>query len=170
MQQNQQQQKPYQRRVHTLETQRGTVLAQIHEMRAQLIDLTVKAYAGIERRIQSKQRFIAAKWKQLLGIGMDLVAADEEIGNVWARIRLIAAGSILTTNPDNARAAAVLGEALSDPAPRVRRAALGLVAKTGGPREHEAFALLQEHVRKVSASSSPALSSRPDQTSSSGGP
>jgi hypothetical protein len=90
MQQNQQQQKPYQRRVLTLETQRGTVLAQIHEMRAQLIDLTVKAYAGIERRIQSKQRFIAAKWKQLLGIEMDLVAADEEIGNVWARIRLIA--------------------------------------------------------------------------------
>ena len=90
MQQNQQQQKPYQRRVITLETQRGTVLAQIQSKRAQLIDLTVKAYAGIERRIQSKQRFIAAKWKQLLAIEMDLAAVDEEIGDVWARIHLIA--------------------------------------------------------------------------------
>lgn len=86
----QQQQKPYQRRVMTLETQRSTVLAQIQQKRAQLVEMTVKAYAGIERRIQSKQRIIAAKWQQLLGSEMDLVAADEEIGDVWARIRLIA--------------------------------------------------------------------------------
>ena len=86
----QQQQKPYQRRVLTLETQRGSILAQIHEKRAQLVEMTVSAYAGIERRIQSKQRFIAAKWKQLLALEMDLSAADEEIGDVCASIRLIA--------------------------------------------------------------------------------
>lgn len=90
MQQQQQQQKPYQRRVITLETQRNTVQEQIQQKRTQLVDLTVRAYASIERRILSKQRFISAKWQKLLAIEMDLTATDEEIGDVWARIRLIA--------------------------------------------------------------------------------
>jgi hypothetical protein len=45
-----------------------------------------------------------------------------------------------------------------------------LVAKTGSPREHEAFALLQEHVGKVTASSCSALSSGPPRAPSSAGP
>ena len=47
------------------------------------------------------------------------------------RIRLIAAGSLLSAGPGNARAGAVLVEALGDPAPRVRKAALELVESLG---------------------------------------
>src|SRR5262249_8724689 len=47
------------------------------------------------------------------------------------RARLIAAGSLLTADPGDARAAGVVAEALADPAPRVRNAALGLVESLG---------------------------------------
>ena len=53
------------------------------------------------------------------------------------RIRLIAASCILPTEPDNPKAAAVLAEALRDPAPRVRNAAEEL-AKLLEPMKKEA--------------------------------
>jgi HEAT repeat protein len=58
-------------------------------------------------------------------------AADEAMRHLVEdanlRIGLIAAGCLLPVDPGNARARAVVVEALSDPAPRVRRAALELV-------------------------------------------
>jgi HEAT repeat protein len=47
------------------------------------------------------------------------------------RIRLVAAGALLTSDPSDARASAVLMEALGDVAPRVRKAALELVESLG---------------------------------------
>jgi HEAT repeat associated with sister chromatid cohesion len=47
------------------------------------------------------------------------------------RVRLIAASSLLAADPGNAKAGAVLAEALRDPAPRVRNAALELVGDLG---------------------------------------
>jgi hypothetical protein len=57
------------------------------------------------------------------------------------RVRLIAAGSLLPADPGNAQAGAVLAEALHDPAPRVRSAALELVEDlgTGGAAYLEAL-------------------------------
>jgi HEAT repeat protein len=48
-----------------------------------------------------------------------------------SRVRLIAAGSLLSADPAHARAGAVLVEALADPALRVRKAALELVESLG---------------------------------------
>ncbi|HEV3122199.1 MAG TPA: HEAT repeat domain-containing protein, partial [Isosphaeraceae bacterium] len=48
-----------------------------------------------------------------------------------SRVRLIAASSLLSVEPGNAKAGAVLLEALEDPAPRVRKAALRLVESLG---------------------------------------
>ena len=48
-----------------------------------------------------------------------------------SRIRLIAAGCLLTTDPGDAEAGAVLVEALADPSPRIRKAALDLVDSLG---------------------------------------
>jgi HEAT repeat protein len=48
-----------------------------------------------------------------------------------SRVRLIAAGSLLSVDPAHARAGAVLVEALADPALRVRKAALDLVESLG---------------------------------------
>lgn len=48
-----------------------------------------------------------------------------------SRVRLIAAGSLLSTEPSNTTAAAVVVEALADPALRVRKAALELVESLG---------------------------------------
>ena len=53
------------------------------------------------------------------------------IGDVNSRIRLIAASCLLVTDPANASAGAVLVEALSDQAPRIRKAALELVDSLG---------------------------------------
>jgi HEAT repeat protein len=47
------------------------------------------------------------------------------------RVRLIAAGALLSATPDHPRASAVLTEALADTSPRVRRAALELVGSLG---------------------------------------
>jgi HEAT repeat protein len=47
------------------------------------------------------------------------------------RVRLIAAGALVSATPDHPRAGAVLAEALNDPSPRVRRAALELVESLG---------------------------------------
>jgi HEAT repeat protein len=47
------------------------------------------------------------------------------------RVRLIAASALLTADPGDARAGAVVMEALSDPAVRVRKAALSLVESLG---------------------------------------
>ena len=47
------------------------------------------------------------------------------------RIRLIAAGSLLAADSGDAKAGAVLVEALSDPAPRLRKAALELIESLG---------------------------------------
>ena len=47
------------------------------------------------------------------------------------RIRLIAAGSLLAADSGDAKAGAVLVEALSDPSPRLRKAALELVESLG---------------------------------------
>ena len=48
-----------------------------------------------------------------------------------SRVRLIAAGSLLSADASNAVAGAVLMEALGDPALRVREAALELVESLG---------------------------------------
>jgi HEAT repeat protein len=47
------------------------------------------------------------------------------------RVRLIAAGSLLSAGPGNIPASAVVAEALADPAPRVRKTALELVESLG---------------------------------------
>jgi HEAT repeat protein len=47
------------------------------------------------------------------------------------RVRLMAAGSLLASDPGNARAAVVLREALADPAVRMRKAALELIESLG---------------------------------------
>ena len=51
-----------------------------------------------------------------------------------SRVRLIAAGSLLSAEPDDADAGAVLVEALGDPALRVREAALDLFESLGDER------------------------------------
>jgi len=53
------------------------------------------------------------------------------IGDANSRIRLIAASCLLPIDPGDARAGAVLLEALGDPVPRIRKAALDLVASLG---------------------------------------
>ncbi len=53
------------------------------------------------------------------------------IGDANLRIRLIAASCLLGTDPANAKASAVLREALSDPALRIHQAALELVESLG---------------------------------------
>jgi HEAT repeat protein len=58
-------------------------------------------------------------------------AMERLLGDVNLRIRLIAASCLFATDPANARAGAVLEEALSDQAPRVRKAALELVDSLG---------------------------------------
>ena len=48
-----------------------------------------------------------------------------------SRVRLIAAGSLLSTESSNSSASAVVVEAMEDPAPRVRAAALEVVESLG---------------------------------------
>ncbi len=57
---------------------------------------------------------------------MEHLVADPNL-----RVRLIAAGSLLAADPSNARAGAVVVEALADPALRLRKAALELVESLG---------------------------------------
>jgi HEAT repeat protein len=59
------------------------------------------------------------------------------------RIRLVAASSLLGADADNARASSVVIEALSNPAPRVRKAGLELLESlgTGGAQFSEAMSL-----------------------------
>jgi HEAT repeat protein len=61
-------------------------------------------------------------------------AMQRLLGDANGRIRLIAASCLLPADPGHARAGAVVAEALSDPAVRIRKAALDLVESlsTGG--------------------------------------
>ena len=62
-----------------------------------------------------------------------------------SRVRLIAAGSLLSQETINADAGAVLVEALADPSLRVREAALALFEIARSPRRCRAEALLKSH-------------------------
>lgn len=53
------------------------------------------------------------------------------LGDSNVRVRLIAAGSLLGTDPENRQASAIARDALADPAPRVRRSALALIESLG---------------------------------------
>ena len=83
------------------------------------------------------------------------LARAEAVGEVMehlledpsVRVRLIAAGSMLAENPENARAVAVVMEGLADASVGVRKAALGLVESLGAG----AFAEALEQRRAVEA-------------------
>jgi HEAT repeat protein len=53
------------------------------------------------------------------------------LGDPNVRVRLIAAGSLLNADPENAPAGGVVREALANPAPRVRKSALALIESLG---------------------------------------
>jgi HEAT repeat protein len=62
-------------------------------------------------------------------------AMEHLVGDPNLRARLIAASCLLAADPAHARASAVVAEALGDPAPRVRKAALELVESLGAGGE-----------------------------------
>jgi HEAT repeat protein len=72
-------------------------------------------------------------------------ALERLVEDVNARIRLIAASSLLAAQPEHVKAAAVLSDALCDPAPRIRRAALEIIDALGA--SGEAF---QDDLKKCS--------------------
>jgi HEAT repeat protein len=76
-------------------------------------------------------RMYAAIALKTARVAAALEAMEHLLEDANVRIALIAAGSRLCADPDNARARAVVTEALSDSAPRTRRAALELVDALG---------------------------------------
>jgi HEAT repeat protein len=67
---------------------------------------------------------------------------EQLVADPYLRVRLIAAGWLLANNPGNERAITVVGEALADPAFRLRKAALALVESLGEKGE-----VFVEHLR-----------------------
>lgn len=88
-----------------------------------LVECTAEPHDGL--RINAAMALRLAPADAVEGVMRQLVADPN------SRVRLIAAGSILAAEPDSAEAAAVLVEALADPALRVRKAALELIDSLG---------------------------------------
>jgi HEAT repeat protein len=88
-----------------------------------LIECTLDANDGLRMNAAMALRLAPAV---AVGTVMQHLVADPN-----SPVRLIAAGSLLSAEPGNTMAAAVVVEALSDPALRVRKAALELVESLG---------------------------------------
>jgi len=73
----------------------------------------------------------AAMALKLAPAGMVAEVMQRLVADPNSRVRLIAAGSLLSAESSNSSAGAVLVEALEDPTPRVREAALELVESLG---------------------------------------
>jgi HEAT repeat protein len=76
-------------------------------------------------------RMTAAMALKLAPAGMVAEVMQRLVADPNSRVRLIAAGSLLSAESSNSSAGAVLVEALEDPTPRVREAALELVEFLG---------------------------------------
>jgi len=88
-----------------------------------LIECTADANDGL--------RMNAATALRLAPAGAVLDVMQRLIADPNSRVRLIAAGSLLAAESGNTNAGAVLLEALEDPSPRVREAALELLGSLG---------------------------------------
>ena len=88
-----------------------------------LIECTADAHDGL--------RMNAAMALRLAPAGTVLDVMQRLVADPNSRVRLIAAGSLLAVESGNTNAGVVLLEALENPAPRVREAAMELLASLG---------------------------------------
>jgi HEAT repeat protein len=102
-------------------------LARLDTLPAEAIPLLVACTADPSDAL----RINAALALKLAPAGATAEAMRRLVEDANVRIRLIAASSLLAADPGDARAGAVLVEALSDPALRIRKVALNLVESLG---------------------------------------
>jgi HEAT repeat protein len=108
-------------------TNAARALARLDPLPPEAIPLLVDCSVHADEAL----RLTAAMALKVAPAGVTGEAMPHLLEDANVRIRLIAAGSLLSAEPGNARAGAALAEALGDPAPRVRKAALELVESLG---------------------------------------
>lgn len=111
-------------------------LARLDELPAEAIPLLIECMADPSDGL----RINAAMALKIAPPAKTAEVMQHSLDDPNLRIRLIAASSILPTEPENARALAVLAEALNDPALRVRSAAEELAASLKQKAEEAATA------------------------------
>jgi HEAT repeat protein len=102
-------------------------LARLDAMPAAAVPLLIECTADVHDGL----RMNAAMALRLAPAGTVLDVMQRLVADTNSRVRLIAAGSLLAVESGNTNAGVVLLEALENPAPRVREAAMELLASLG---------------------------------------
>lgn len=102
-------------------------LARLEALPAEAVPLLVECAGDPDEGLRLK----AAIALKLAPAGAVVEAMRRLVSDPNSKIRLIAAGSVLSADPGDVEAGAVLAEALADTSPRVRKAALELVDSLG---------------------------------------